>query len=281
MAVLKQCSTGPEVKKLQARLKALGFSNLLPDGKFGAKTKAALIAFQKSKGLMADGIAGPKTLNALHLIDQPPPPDSGTTTGPVTPNSGRLLTEADFQAAAQILNCDVAAIKAVAEVESSGNGFLSDGKVKILFEGHQFYKHAGGAYAESHPTICYKKWTKKYYTAGPNADVRGAGELARLEQAMALDRRAALMSASYGKFQIMGFNHELCGFDDVETFYESMQASEGEQLKAFSKFVIANGLDRALRKHDWVTFAKGYNGKEYWKNKYDEKLAKAHAKYSQ
>lgn len=35
--------------------------------------------------------------------------------------------------AAAILNCSVAAIKAVAEVESNGDGFLSTGEPKILF----------------------------------------------------------------------------------------------------------------------------------------------------
>ena len=117
-------------------------------------------------------------------------------------------------------------------MESSGNGFLSDGRVKILFEGHQFYKHTKGAYAESYPTICYEKWTRKYYTKGPNADVRGAGELARLEQAMSLDREAAIKSASYGKFQIMGFNFSSCDFDDLEEFYAAMHASEGAVLSS-------------------------------------------------
>lgn len=275
--VLKQGSTGPEVKRLQARLKALGFSNATPDGKFGTKTKAAVVAFQKSKGLSADGVAGLKTLAALQITDQP---QTGTTTPDATANNSRLLTEADFKTAAQMLNCDVAAIKAVAEVESSGNGFLSDGRVKILFEGHQFYKHCDGAYATSHPTICFPNWTKKYYTKGANADVKGAGELARLEQAIELNRTAALMSASYGKFQIMGFNYDVCGFDDVEDFYEAMQVSEGEQLKAFSRFVIANDIDTALRTHDWKTFARRYNGPKYKENKYDTKLAAAHKKYS-
>ncbi len=286
MAVLKQGSKGPEVTRLQKRLNELGFKAGKADGRFGPATKAALIAFQKSEGLATDGIAGPKTLGALKLdagkppvdIDKPPAVEPvKDTSGPL---ANRLLTESDFKEAAELLNCDIAAIKAVAEVESSGNGFLSDGRVKILFEGHQFYKYAKGAYAQGYPTICYKNWTKAYYTKGPNADARGAGELARLQQAMALDRRAALMSASYGKFQIMGFNHKVCGFDDLESFYAAMQVSEGEQLKAFSKFVISNKLDRALRKHDWATFAKGYNGAQYSKNQYDKKLAAAHAKYS-
>jgi len=190
-----------------------------------------------------------------------------------------LLTDDDFANAAKKLNCDIAAIKAVAEVESSGNGFLSDGRVKILFEGHQFYKYTKGAYATSNPTICFRKWTRDFYTKGANADVRGAGELARLEQAMALDRTAALLSASYGKFQIMGFNFAVAGFKTVEEFYEAMQLSEGEHLNAFCNYIKGNSLDDELRTHNWAGFAYRYNGPEYKKNQYDTKLAKAHKKY--
>lgn len=190
-----------------------------------------------------------------------------------------LLTEDDYVAAAKLLKCDVAAIKAVAEVESSGNGFLSDGRLKILFEGHQFYKFTKGEFAVSHPTICYKKWTTQFYTKGANADIRGAGELARLEQAMALNRTAALMSASYGKFQIMGFNFAVAGFTNVEDFYNAMQISEGEQLSAFCNYIKNNAIDDELRSHNWAGFAFRYNGAGYRKNQYDTKLAKAHKKY--
>lgn len=192
-----------------------------------------------------------------------------------------LLIDNDFQEAATLLNCDVPAIKAVAEVESSGDGFLSDGRVKILFEGHKFYKYTKGAYAQAHPTICYPKWTKSFYAKGPNADVRGGGELARLDEAIALDRPAALVSASYGKFQIIGFNYEICGFQSVDDFYAAMQVSEGEHLKAFCGFIKSNSLDGALRNHLWAKLAAGYNGPSYKDNKYDEKLAAAFAKYSQ
>jgi len=190
-----------------------------------------------------------------------------------------LLTDADYEAAAKLLKCDVPAIKAVAEVESSGNGFLSDGRVKILFEGHQFYKYTKGAYAVSHPTICFKKWTKKFYATGPNADVRGAGELARLAEAMALNNDAALLSASYGKFQIMGFNFAVAGFTTVQDFYNAMQISEAEHLMAFCNYIKGNAIDDELRSHNWAGFAMRYNGAEYKKNQYDTKLAKAHKKY--
>ena len=278
MSVLKQGSNGPQVVELQTNLKRLGFASGIVDGKFGPGTKKALMAFQKSKGLKADGIAGPVTLNALSSAVKKITPDKATDSKSTVPLN--LLTESDFKEAAELLNCDIAAIKAVAEVESSGNGFLSDGRVKILFEGHQFHKHTKGAYAESYPTICYKAWTKQHYTKGPNADVRGAGELARLEQAMSLDREAALKSASYGKFQIMGFNFGSCDFDNVEEFYAAMQASEGAQLKAFCCFIKANKLDGHLRKHHWAKLARGYNGPAYAENKYDKKLAAAYAKYS-
>jgi putative chitinase len=68
MSVLKEGASGPEVVKLQERLKDLGFNPGIIDGDFGPATKAAVIAFQKSEGLLADGFAGPRTQGALGLV---------------------------------------------------------------------------------------------------------------------------------------------------------------------------------------------------------------------
>ena len=65
MSVLKQGASGPEVTALQTALKQLGFDPNGTDGNFGPGTAAALIAFQKSKGLTPDGKAGPATMAAL------------------------------------------------------------------------------------------------------------------------------------------------------------------------------------------------------------------------
>lgn len=65
MAVLKQGSSGPDVQALQQKLKDLGFDPNGVDGNFGPGTKAAVIRFQQSKGLQADGIVGPGTQAAL------------------------------------------------------------------------------------------------------------------------------------------------------------------------------------------------------------------------
>jgi putative chitinase len=68
MTILKEGSSGPKVKSLQRKLKELRFNPGLIDGDFGPATKAALLAFQKSEGLLADGIAGPQTTIGYRLL---------------------------------------------------------------------------------------------------------------------------------------------------------------------------------------------------------------------
>src|SRR5260370_6256316 len=79
MPLLRQGSSGPDVTVLQQKLKDLGFDPNGVDGNFGPGTKAAVIAFQQSKGLQADGIAGPATLAALGLGDGPAGGDASSS----------------------------------------------------------------------------------------------------------------------------------------------------------------------------------------------------------
>jgi murein L,D-transpeptidase YcbB/YkuD len=64
--VLKEGSKGSEVTKLQEALKKLNFYSGIVDGVFGAKTQEAVINFQKSQQLVADGIVGEKTWSKLN-----------------------------------------------------------------------------------------------------------------------------------------------------------------------------------------------------------------------
>ena len=64
-AAISYGSKGDRVKSLQQALITLGFLKGTPDGVFGSKTKKAVKAFQKSKKLTADGVAGKKTLAAI------------------------------------------------------------------------------------------------------------------------------------------------------------------------------------------------------------------------
>ena len=59
-------SKGDDVKKLQNMLKTLGYFTGNATGNYGELTKSAVIAFQKAKGLTADGIAGSKTIAAIN-----------------------------------------------------------------------------------------------------------------------------------------------------------------------------------------------------------------------
>lgn len=64
-ATLAPGRRGHDVAMLQSRLVRMGIMDGMPDGVFGDKTRAAVIAFQWSAGLTPDGIVGPKTLKAL------------------------------------------------------------------------------------------------------------------------------------------------------------------------------------------------------------------------
>jgi putative chitinase len=65
---LRLGSRGEQVAGLQAMLIAAG-SGISADGEFGPSTAAAVKEFQKSHGLLADGVAGPATWNALARAD--------------------------------------------------------------------------------------------------------------------------------------------------------------------------------------------------------------------
>jgi hypothetical protein len=183
------------------------------------------------------------------------------------------LKDADYERVAQRLSCEVAAIRAVAEVESGGRtGFLPDRRPKILFESRWFHKLTNGAFDRDHPDISTEAWVRNYKG--------GAAEYERLKAAIALDRAAALKSASWGMFQILGVNHKVAGFNDVESFVDAQCQSEGAHLDAFASFVLSNKLDDELRDKRWADFARGYNGPGFAENRYDVKLAEAYAKYA-
>ena len=50
------------------------------------------------------------------------------------------LSESDVARAAEFLECDEAAVRAVIEVEAASYGFDAKGRPRILFEPHIFYR---------------------------------------------------------------------------------------------------------------------------------------------
>jgi len=96
---LRKGSTGAYVKQAQALLNEHGAA-LAVDGDFGAKTLAAVTAFQASHGLVADGIIGPKTWAALDMMPS-------TTPVMPTPTTVReRVIAAALDAAASLIGTD-------------------------------------------------------------------------------------------------------------------------------------------------------------------------------
>lgn len=199
-------------------------------------------------------------------------PETKPTTGiNFVSNNTAQLQESDYQEAAALLNVEIAAVKAVTMVESSGGGYLPSKRPKILFEAHLFGYNTRQKYTADHPNISSAKWNQALYKGGEK-------EYDRLEEAMKLDKSAALKSASWGLFQILGSNHKACGFDTVEEFVQSQVECSKNQLKAFAAFIKYNNMDIHLRNKNWEAFARMYNGPGYKKNLYDTKLQQAYEK---
>jgi hypothetical protein len=201
-----------------------------------------------------DGRWGPQTNGAILL---------GFEDGPDT-----QLTEQDYLESAERLRCPVAHIKAVATVEAAGAGF-QDGKPKILPERHRFSKITRGRFDGSHPHLSYPKWGTRPY---PKTQEE---RYALLLQMIRLDIQAGFAACSYGKFQILGENHEACGYPNPQSFAFAQAFDEETQLKCFEKFIETNGLLVFLREGIWTKFAARYNGPAYRQNRYDVKLAQA------
>lgn len=191
----------------------------------------------------------------------------------VTIPMNKFITDDDFIKLAKQFEIEVAALKAIFKVEAGGkSGFLKeDQNIPVtLEEGHIFYKYLQNKQknapeiAKTHPTICYKSWTKQYYKTGLN-------EYKRYLEAKEIDEECAMLATSWGMGQCMGFNYKACGYNSVQDFVKAMYESEYNQLLAMCNFIASNKkMHNALKNKDFNTFASIYNGPgqvEYYGNK--------------
>ncbi|NTZ40864.1 N-acetylmuramidase family protein [Enterobacter sp. JMULE2] len=171
--------------------------------------------------------------------------------------NGDKIDDTDYEEAAKELECEVAAIKAVAKTETGSYGSYfkfednDDYVPAILFERHHFHKYTNGKYDQFE------------VISNPVAGGYGATSIqyAKLVKAYTLDKKAALKSASWGKFQILASNYATAGYASPEDFVFALSKSEKNQLKAFVSFIKADRvLLRSIRTKDWLSFAKRYNG---------------------
>lgn len=164
-------------------------------------------------------------------------------------------------------------IHAVLEVESSGSGFDSQGRPKILFEPHVFYRNLHDVSRRTQAVaagLAYAKWGEKPYPKD---------SYPRLIAAMAIDETAALKACSWGLPQVLGENFKACGFTSPQEMVRAFVESEANHLQAMVRFIKSAKLDDDLRRHDWAGFARGYNGPGYAKHNYHGRLAAAFARW--
>lgn len=263
MRTIKFGYAGKEVPILRECLECDGYQ-VCGGETFTETMKEMVIDYQKKNGLDADGIVGYRTWEALLFGGKP---------------VEEKLTAGDFKLMAMLLDCEVAALKAVQKVETGGRGgFFAPGKPAILFEGHIFWqqlKNRGidpNKYVAGNENILYPKWEKGRYKGN-------LGEYDRLEQARKINREAADASASWGMFQVMGFNYAICGERSVESFVQAMCESESRQLVLAGRFIKNAGMLPELQRKDWAGFARKYNGPAYARNSYDAKLEAAYKSF--
>lgn len=265
------------IKQLQQLLVVGGFYNKQIDGVWGegtdkaikdASSKFNLNNYEKKKFGKSFFTALEKYNDSEEVKNKK---DNDSDFFSVKPASERSLTLRDYKEAASLLGVETEVIQAVAEVESSGDGFLRNGKITILFEAHIFSQYTNSKFNKTNPDISSSQWNRALYLGGER-------EYTRLDKARLLDENAALMSCSYGSFQIMGFNYKMCGYSSVKDFVRDQHTAKG-QIKALVNFISKRGITQHLKDKNWAAFAKSYNGSGYLLNKYDTKLANAYRKF--
>ncbi len=269
MTTLRHGDRSQAVRILQKNLNQHG-AKLEIDGDYGEATEAAVRAYQLKVDLVVDGVAGPKTQGALAGND-----------------CQQLLKNADLVSAAERLGVPLASVYPVNEVESKGTGFLDNGKPVILFERHIMYRQLSKVRHEGDDAAALKQYADQLAAINPaiinpkaGGYAGGSAEHQRLAYARLIDDTAALESASWGAFQIMGFHWQRLGYSSVQDFVAAMSAGEPQQFDAFVRFIETDPvLHKALKGRKWAEFAKLYNGPDYQRNLYDIKLQRAYERH--
>lgn len=177
------------------------------------------------------------------------------------------VTDADIAGFASELGCTPKQIRAIATVESAGGGFTNEGRPKILFERHYFWRLTQGKHGQS-------PWSK------PNSGGYSEDSWDKLCRAACQDPHAAFSSASWGKFQVMGAHWSKLDYRSPIAMAHTMTQSEGDHYEALIRYIKAFGLTGAVRDlstnaEDNRAFARGYNGPAYERFDYHKKLARA------
>ena len=189
------------------------------------------------------------------------------------------LTSDDYVRVAEELGVEVAAIRAVVEIETgkSHSGFYSQCEPIINFDRKVFRSRIAKA------GVSLSGHGKEY--AQIMADAPGLSHkernMRRLRLAEGIDERIAIESTFWGMFQIGGFNWKKCGAESAHQFAYLMSRSEHDQLELFARFLVNSDLVKYLKAKNWSAFARHYNGPGYRSRGYHTRLAASYRRHSQ
>lgn len=184
--------------------------------------------------------------------------------------AARRLDDVDLPRLGHLIGVGEDVVHAILDVEAAGAGFDDQGRPKMLYEPHLFWRELGPGEARvlaQAQGLAYPSWRRSY----------PKDSYPRFAEARKIDARAAFRSCSWGLGQILGSNASLAGFDSPEEMVAAFMEDEEHHLAAMVQFIISAGLDDELRRLDWRGFARGYNGPQYERNGYHTKLAKRYA----
>ena len=156
-----------------------------------------------------------------------------------------------------------AVLGAIAKAESGGFGWFKDGRIKMLPEPHIFLrklpkeKRSEARRLKLANTASFKATR----ASGHYRRMKGAAPRFDLfEKWRAFDEEAAFASCSWGTYQIMGFNHRICGYPTAKAMVLDFLNGEKVQLKAFVNFLLKKKLKIAIRNKDFALIETRYNG---------------------
>ncbi|MGF6674201.1 N-acetylmuramidase domain-containing protein [Paraburkholderia tuberum] len=202
---------------------------------------------------------------------------------------GEKISEKDWVFAVGIIGCEIEVIKAFAHVETKRAPFDQFLRPVIQYERHVFSKCSHHRFDASNADISGKCYTSAKFTKDGTpiaaTDRYVTDAYARFERAYLLDADAAIQACSWGMFQVLGVNYSDMGIKTPQEFMQLACTSEKQHLLGlFVPFAMARRdgkyghgtLRNALMEKNWASAAWLYNGPDYKKNDYANKLKDAY-----
>ncbi len=235
---------------------------LAPNKAAGVALQTFLNAHGKHEPLLLDGVCGKITAAAIYTTFRN--------------KNATAVTDDDIERFAQMLgDKSTARVRAVAEVETSGSGWNTDGSPKILYERHYFWQMTNGRTGVQ----WFAAPSNGDYTLDANKNaINDSWE--KMAAASYYDARAAFKSVSMSSFQIMGKWHKELGYNEPWEMLWDITNSEAKHYELMVKWIILNGKKKEFlaisgNAETCRAFALFWNGKTYADKGYHTKTAKA------